>query len=93
MTKDPTTAAIEKYKRHPSILKIRKHIRAANYFNFKPIDDKKMAGVLKHLNAKKAKQEDDIPIKSIKGAATDMRYFARGKFSRSLIHKKNFSLI
>ena len=41
MTKDPTTAAIEKYKRHLSILKIRKHIRAANYFNFKPIDDKK----------------------------------------------------
>ena len=54
---------------------------------------KKMAGVLKHLNTKKAKQEDDIPIKSIKGAATDIRYFARGKFSRSLIHKKNFSLI
>ena len=52
-----------------------------------------MVGVLKHLNTKKAKQEDDIPIKSIKGAATDMRYFARGKFSRSLIHKKNFSLI
>ena len=52
-----------------------------------------MAGVLKHLNAKKAKQEDDIPIKLVKGTATDMRYFARGKFSRSLVHKKNFSLI
>ena len=24
---------------------------------------------------------------------TDMRYFARSKFSRSLVHKKNFSLI
>ena len=30
---------------------------------------------------------------SVKGAATDMRYFARSKFSRSLVHKKNFSLI
>ena len=28
-----------------------------------------------------------------KGAATDMRYFARSKFSRSLVHKKHFSLI
>ena len=27
-----------------------------------------------------------------KGAVTDMRYVARGKFSRSLVHEKNFSL-
>ena len=26
-------------------------------------------------------------------AATDMRYFARSKFSRSLVHTKKFSLI
>ena len=30
---------------------------------------------------------------AVKGAATDMRYFAWSKFSRSLVHKKNFSLI
>ena len=29
----------------------------------------------------------------VKGAATDMRYFVRSGFSRSLVHKKNFSLI
>ena len=29
----------------------------------------------------------------IKGAVTDMRYFAWSKFSRSLVHKKNFSLV
>ena len=29
----------------------------------------------------------------IKGAAIDMRYFARSKFFRSYVHKKNFSLI
>ena len=28
---------------------------------------------------------------NIKGAVTDMRYFGRSKFSRSLVHKKNFS--
>ena len=27
----------------------------------------------------------------IKGAVTDMRYFARSKFFRSYVHKKNFS--
>ena len=91
MTKDPTAAAIGKYKRHPSILRSILELRIILILNLLMI--KKMAGVLKHLNTKKAKQEDDIPIKSIKGAATDMRYFARGKFSRSLIHKKNFSLI
>ena len=29
----------------------------------------------------------------LKGAATDVRYFARSKLSRSLIHRKNFSVL
>ena len=66
MMQDPIIAAIEKYKRHPSILKIKKHIRVENYFNFKHVDNKNMTEVLKVLNAKKAKQEIDIPIKLIK---------------------------
>ena len=66
MIHDPIIAAIEKYKRHPSILKIMKHVRVENYFDFKHIDDKKMAEVLKVLNARKAKQENDIPIKLVK---------------------------
>ena len=41
MIQDSIIAAIEKYKRHPSILKIRKHIIVENYFDFKHIDDKK----------------------------------------------------
>ena len=28
-----------------------------------------------------------------KGAGTDMRYFARSKFSKGLVYKKNLSLI
>ena len=35
-----------------------------------------------------AKKHQDL-----KGAVTDLRYFARSKFSCSLVHKKNFSLI
>ena len=29
----------------------------------------------------------------LRGAATNVRYFVGSKFSRSLVHKKNFSLI
>ena len=66
MIQDPVIAAIEKYKRHPSILKIKKHIRVESYFDFKHIDNKKKAEVLKDLNAKNVKQENNIPIKLIK---------------------------
>ena len=31
-------------------------------------------------------------IGNVKGAVTDMRYFARSKFSRSLVHEKKCSL-
>ena len=41
MIQDPIIAAIDKYKRHPSILKIKEHIRVENYFDIKHIDDKK----------------------------------------------------
>ena len=66
MIQDRIIAAIEKHLRHPSILKIKKHIRVESCFDFKHIDDKKVAEILKVLNAKKAKQENDIPIKLIK---------------------------
>ena len=52
---DPIMAAIEKYKQHPSILRIKKQIRIENYFDFKHIYDLKRAEVLKDLNAKLAK--------------------------------------
>ena len=39
MIQDSIKADIEKYKQHPSILKIKKHIRVGNYFDFKHIDD------------------------------------------------------
>ena len=52
---DPIMAAIEKYKWHPSILRIKKQIRIENYFDFKHIYDLKIAEVLKDLNAKLAK--------------------------------------
>ena len=66
MMQEPIIAAIEKYKRHQSILKIKKQIIIERNFDLKHIDDKKMAKVLKDLNANKTEPENDIPIKLIK---------------------------
>ena len=62
MIQDPIMAAIEKYKRPLVSLRLRSILK----LKIKHIDDKKMAVVLKVLNAKKAKQENDAPIKLIK---------------------------
>ena len=53
MIQDPIIVAIEKYKRHPSILKIKKHIRVENYFNFKHVDNKKNGRSTKSFKCKK----------------------------------------
>ena len=66
MIQEPIIAAIEKHNQHRRILILMKHIRVENYFDFKHIDDKKIAEILKDLNAKKVKQENDFPIKLIK---------------------------
>ena len=36
-------------------------------------------------------RQDSVVTKRLK--STDMRYFASSKFSKSLVHKKNFSLV
>ena len=56
MIQDTFIGAKEKYKRHPSILKI----RIENYFDFKHTDDENIAVVLKDLNAKKADDDDKL---------------------------------
>ena len=58
----------------------------------------KEANIKEYTNLDPVSQNiSDLGLKAIlqyhKGAATDMRYFARGKFSRSLVYKKNFSLM
>ena len=53
MIQDPIIAAIEKYKRHPSILKIKKQIRIENNFDFKHIDDKKNGRSTQRFKCKK----------------------------------------
>ena len=53
MMQDPSIAVIEKYKRYPSILKIKKHIRVESYFDFKQLMIKNGRGT-KSLKCKKS---------------------------------------
>ena len=53
MMPDPIIAVVEKYKQHSSILKIQKHVRVQNYFDFKHIDDKKNGRGTKRFKCKK----------------------------------------
>ena len=46
-----------------------------------------------HLATTRCILKSDVFTFLFKGAATGMRYFARIKFSTSLVHRKNFSLI
>ena len=53
MMQEPIIAAIEKYKRHRSILKIKKQIIIESYFDLKHIDDKKNGKGTKRFKCKK----------------------------------------
>ena len=49
--------------------------------------------LLKFRKIKSEVWKDVCMSYALKGASTDMRYFGRGKFFRSYVHKKNFRLI
>ena len=63
---DPVLCAIQKYKKHPSIFKI-KEIMGTNKlsFFFKLIDRKKIFNELQKLKSKKACSGSDIPVKIV----------------------------
>ena len=64
---DPVFCAIQKYKKHPSILKIKEIMGTNNLsFSFKFIDRKKIFNELQKLKSKKACQGNHIPVKIIK---------------------------
>ena len=61
---DPVFCAIQKYEKHPSILKIKEMMGTNNLsFFFKFIDRKK---IFNKLQSKKAYQRSDIPVKIIR---------------------------
>ena len=63
---DPVDIAIEKYKHHPSILKIREMVTTKNKFNFSEISLKDVEDEMMKLNIKKGTTFKNIPPKILK---------------------------
>ena len=66
-TNDPLEKIIDKYKNHPSITCINKHMTNSELsFTFQPVTKNQISNLIKLLNDKKAIQSTDIPTKLIK---------------------------
>ena len=63
---DPIIAAIHKYKRHPSILKIKEQLKKDDLFSFYHVNPDKMLKIIENIDSKKATQHGDIPVRIIK---------------------------
>ena len=63
---DPIIAAIHKYKRHPSILKIKEQLKKDDLFSFYHVNPDKMLKIIENTDSKKATQHGDIPVRIIK---------------------------
>ena len=65
---NPVLACIEKFSKHPSIVSIKKRMETtSNKSSFKYEDRKKFLTEIENLNSRKASQQNDIPIKILKG--------------------------
>ena len=63
---EPATIAIEKYKNHPSILKLNDNGFIHAKFSFLPISEKNIQKVIKNMDSSKAYQKNNIPSKILK---------------------------
>ena len=58
---------INRYKTHPSILKITENVKLETKFKFSDITEQKICTKIRELNPNKASMEKDIPAKSLIG--------------------------
>ena len=65
-TNDPISKAINKYKTHPNILKIREHVHSDHTFNLQTLSNDEVEKQLFQLDTSKAFQADGIPPKILK---------------------------
>ena len=83
---DPVFYAIQKYEKHPSILKIKEMMDTNNLsLSFKSTDRKKIFNELQKLKSKKTCQRSDIPVKLIKENINIITDFIYNNFNNSLI--------
>ena len=66
LSRSPVLQAITKYRNHPSINTIRRFSQHNSSFYFSPVDKSTLLKEIKSLNANKAVQDNDIPVKVLK---------------------------
>ena len=75
---DPVDKAIDKYKFHPSILLIQKHLKYHDIFSFKTVEIGDIEKEINNINPKKATTSNSIPPKIFKMSS---------KVSARVLHK------
>ena len=82
---NPVLACIEKFSKHPSIVSIKKRMETtSNKFSFKYEDRKKFLTEIENLNSRKASQQNDIPVKILKGNSDICSYILHHNFNNSV---------
>ena len=82
---DPVLRAIETFKYHPSILKIKEFMTNKGMsFSFCYTTQKETYKTLQNLDKKKTCQENDIPVKIIKSHKDIFSYFIHHNFNNSV---------
>ena len=64
--KDPILKAISKYRKHPSILTIKRKNKSSPVFTFNHVTKENVINEIRNLGTSKVSQENDIPTKTIK---------------------------
>ena len=75
---DPVDKAIDKYKSHPSILLIQKHLKNHNIFSLKTVEIGDIEKEINNINPKKNTTSNSLPPKIFKKSS---------KVSVSVLHK------
>ena len=82
---DPVIKEINKYEKHPSIIKIKDKMNNKNMsFSFSFVTKETILNELRKLNPKKACQESDIPVKIIKENLDIVSNFVYNNFNNFL---------
>ena len=81
---DPTLKAILKYRNHPNITAIQNKCKIKDSFNFVEVDQQQIEKEILKLDANKASQSSDIPIKIVKENIDVFSDFLCSSFNSSI---------
>ena len=81
---DPTLKAILKYRNHPSITAIQNKCKIKDSFSFVEVDQRQIEKEILKLDANKASQSSDIPIKIVKENIDVFSDFLCSSFNSSI---------